>query len=136
MLYIRKPIKKNILQKTYDSIVKFLNKIEYGDEEEPVNLKLRIYNRKMKKDGKFLYYIIRVNEKISIGKILSNIDTIEYIYYNRDKWGGCKHSFVDLERLLKWDWRELIKLLKEIGDFEEFDSYMEREGRGFYEKWK
>ena len=135
MLYKRKPQKK-ILK---DKIVDLIHKIEFDKKikENPVNLQLRIYNKDLPnhKNCKKLFYTIRVNEKISIIKVLSNINTIEYIYYNRDKFGNCKISYVDLEVLFKWEWAELIKLLKEINDFENFEKYIIKNGSEFYNNW-
>jgi len=68
--------------------------------------------------------------------VLSNIDTIEYVFYNRDKFGDTKQSFVDLECLMKWEWAELIKLLKEINDFDNFEKYILENGKEFYDNWK
>ena len=128
MLYKRKPLKKTLK-----------DKIEFGKEmrEYPVNLKLRIYNKDLPnyKNCKKLFYTIRVNEKISIIKVLSNVDTIEYVFYNRDKFGGCKQSYVDLELLFKWEWAELIKLLKEINDFDSFEKYILKNGKEYYNNW-
>lgn len=134
MLYKRK-----IQKKTFkDKIVELIHKIEFGKEmkENPVNLKLKIYNKDLPnyKNCKKLFYTIRVNEKVSIIKVLSNINTIEYIFYNRDK--DCKISYVDLEYLLKWEWTELIKLLKEINDFDNFEKYILENGKEFYDNWK
>lgn len=134
MLYKRKPLKKIFK----DKIVELIHKIEFGKEmkENPVNLKLKIYNKDLPnyKNCKKLFYTIRVNEKVSIIKVLSNINTIEYIFYNRDK--DCKISYVDLECLFKWEWAELIKLLKEINDFDNFEKYILENGKEFYDNWK
>ena len=136
MLYKRKPLKKTLK----DKIVDLIHKIEFGKEmkENPVNLKLRIYNKDLPnyKSCKKLFYTIRVNEKISIIKVLSNIDRIAYVFYNRDKFGDCKISYVDLECLFKWEWSELIKLLKEINDFDSFEKYILENGSEFYNNWK
>lgn len=136
MLYKRK-----IQKKTFkDKIIDLIHKIEFGKEmkEYPVNLQLRIYNKDLPnyKSCKKLFYTIRVNEKVSIIKVLSNIDTIVYVFYNRDKFGDCKVSYVDLECLFKWEWAELIKLLKEINDFENFENYILENGKEFYDNWK
>jgi hypothetical protein len=135
MLYKRKQIKKTFK----DKIVDLIHRIEFGKEarENPVNLQLRIYNKDLPnyESCKKLFYTIRVNEKISIIKVLSNIDTIEYIYYNRDKFGGCKVSYVDLGYLFKWEWAELINLLKEINDFDSFEKYILKNGTEFYNDW-
>ena len=135
MLYKRKPQKKTFK----DKIVDLIHKIEFGKEmrEYPVNLQLRIYNKDLPnyKNCKKLFYTIRVNEKISIIKVLSNIDIIEYVFYNRDNFGDCKQSFVDLELLFKWEWAELIKLLKEINDFKNFEKYVIKNGKEFYKNW-
>jgi|GEM_PF-6890367 hypothetical protein len=136
MLYKRKPQKKTLK----DKIVDLIHKIEFGKElkEYPVNLQLRIYNKDLQnqKNCKKIFYIIRVNEKVSILKVLSNIDTVEYVFYNRDKFGDTKQSFVDLEVLFKWEWAELIKLLKEINDFDNFEKYILKNGSEFYNNWK
>lgn len=133
MLYKRKPLKKTFK----DKIVEQIHKIEFGKEmkENPVNLKLKIYNKDLPnyKNCKKLFYTIRVNEKVSIIKVLSNINTIEYIFYNRDK--DCKISYVDLDCLFKWEWAELVKLLKEINDFNSFEKYILENGSEFYNNW-
>lgn len=134
-------IKEKYKKKTFkDKIIDLIHKIEFGKEakENPVNLKLRIYNKTLtnQKNCKKIFYIIRVNEKVSILKVLSNIDTVEYVFYNRDKFGDTKQSFVDLGCLMKWEWAELIKLLKEINDFENFENYILENGKEFYDNWK
>ena len=136
MLYKRKQQKKTFK----DKIIDLIHKIEFGKEmkENPVNLKLRVYNKVLsnQKNCKKRFYIIRVNENISILKVLSNIDTIEYVFYNRDKFGDTKQSFVYLECLMKWEWAELIKLLKEINEFDSFEKYILENGSEFYNNWK
>ena len=136
MLYKRKQQKKTFK----DKIIDLIHKIEFGKEmkENPVNLKLRVYNKVLsnQKNCKKIFYIIRVNENISILKVLSNIDTIEYVFYNRDKFGDTKQSFVYLECLMKWEWAELIKLLKEINEFDSFEKYILEHGSEFYNNWK
>lgn len=135
MLYKRKPQKKTFK----DKITNLIHKIEFDKKikENSVNLKLKIYNKDLPnyKNCKKLLYTIRVNEKISIIKMLSNINTVEYIYYNRDKFGNCKISYIDLESLFKWEWAELIKLLKEINDFENFEKYILKNGKEYYNNW-
>ena len=136
MLYNRKPLKKTFK----DKIIDLIHRIEFGKEmkEYPVNLKLRIYNKDLPnyKRCKKLFYTIRINERIIIIKVLSNIDTIVYVFYNRDKFEDCKISYVELEVLFKWEWAEIINLLKEIGDFENFEKYIIKNGSEFYNNWK
>ena len=121
-----------------NEIINLIHKIEFGKSVGENKINLKIYNKDLPncKSCKKIFYSIRINKRISIIKVLSNINSIEYIFYNRDKIGDCKVSYAYLENLLKWEWAELIKLLKEIGDFETFEKYIIKKGLEFYKKWR
>ena len=121
-----------------NEIINLIHKIEFGKSAGENKINLKIYNKDLPNCENFkkIFYSIRINKRISIIKVLSNINSIEYIFYNRGKIGDCKQSYAYLETLLKWEWAELIKLLKKIGDFKTFENYIIKEGFEFYKKWR